>query len=470
LLSVYLTRERTQLLRGKSKKNKSLTITSATELNFGLNSDFADVFEQVADKASAYEDVYIVLPDTEFDLIDCISVAVSTDEINAAIEEKTGLSCDNLYIVQPVEATPGELRKKTVYAIKKSLIDELTAAAEAAGIIIVSIEPASIAFLRSLQSWNKESILLEMFKKEAAIVSYSPIGGIFKMSMESLSENSLLNLHEKSEDEIAASIAQYDFTAQQTFEFINEDVPFNVLTENKQVLEIKPLKKRLAKRARFPAFIKSDIPSESQCDWLIAAGALIEKNSIQSEFYATLPASVNLSSANLLPDEQQREAKLRSWKQSAERMCKILILVMSLISIIEIMGIWVYGGAEIPPVLQKDYDAAYADEKKINAEIAAIKKAKQEHVYPMEAFKGLVKNRPDGCHFGALEVGSKNGRSDDIWIKLTAEAKEALVLQDYIAALRNDMMFSNVNITKINGDTGSGYKTAEITVGKGVMR
>lgn len=498
MISLYLRPDKTQLVKAGLKKDRSLYVSVATELqpylgllikdsNIVNHENFLEENEQDEAPMGAYlgdmfreakavtsfsgEEIYLVLPDSLFCLIDCIKNADSEEEVLQLIASRTGKSKEDIFYTIPVLSRPQTDLYKTVYAIERKFVQYLVDAAAEENIRLTSIEPASISFLRTAGEFKEAKFLLETFEEQAKIVSYSPVAGVFDLDVSDLSNQRLQML---TEDEICqqvkTSLIQHYSVADGTFPSLamSEDIRFIALTENKQLLNCEELKPRLAATLNFPEFIISDIALEYQQDWMVVLGTLLQEFTEKDLLFENKPAfQFSFQSANVLPKEIQTNARFWRWKQKVKKISRFFIVGAVAAIAVEIAGIAYFSTIMIPPKLQADFDAAKIDMNDIDNEIKIINLAKTEHEYPVEAFSELVAKKPNNCGFSKISFGQKNGAKDDkTWINFTAVSTDPLVFQDYTATLSTSEMFSGVNISQIATDP-SGFKTATVVVRKG---
>jgi len=502
LISLYLRPDKTQVVKGQLKKDKTLFITAATEIqsywaalteqtnNYRKQTDefydeesllmedeeenlaLSDLFYEIKSVVSTtYEEFHIILPDSLFCMINCAEF-LTEEEFMHSVRAKTNKADEDVYYSFPLLTAPGGQPRKTFFAIERKFVNRLIAAAKEENITVSSIEPASMAFIRSCASWQEEHFLLEIFEDQATMVSYSPIGGIFSMNVPSLTAKQLNLDVEAANREIQSMFAIHDYTAEKIFSSMNVNVPFVILTEDKKILEIHSLKERSVQANIFPSFVNADIDSKDHQEWMVPIGAFLQNYEIEDELYATLPPFLQISSANVLPQNIQMGAKFQQWKKLAKKYSKLAIAFLSVLTVLDIAGILYFSSVTISPKLQADYDAAQKDIKDIDAEIKTLAAAKKEHEYPIEAFTQIVKDKPNNCGFSSIMIGSSGqGKSaDEKWIRLNAVSSDPLIFQDYVAALSNDDIFAGVGITKMNTEASSGFKTAEISIGKGKVQ
>ncbi|WP_432748400.1 hypothetical protein [Pectinatus frisingensis] len=472
MISIYIRPDKTQIIKAKIKKDKTLNIVFATEIEsyWQLFKDhdmnISALFRSLkALTSTAYEEIYIVLPDMLF-FIDCYDY-IAEEDLTQLIKEHIPKDINNLYMATAILCNPGTSHKKTIYAIEKEYIDDLIIAAAGEKITLTSIEPASIGFFRSQASWQHEHFTLEIFEDSATFVSFSPIAGVFKLDEPKLSEKKLLSTDiDQVNQNIAEAFVEHDFTAHNTFSVMNINAPFDVITDKKEILENDVIKKRLANKATLPPFVITDIATENQQNFMSVIGTLMQNYECTDEIFTDMPPYLTISSANMLPEQIRLNAKFKHIKHIIKKSSQMLIIFLSAIIFAETAAIIYYSNIQIPPDLQMDYDKAQKDIKAINAEIKIINDSKKEDEYPMKAFTALIGARPNNCGFANVSIGTGK---DTNWVKLTAAAPDPIIFQNYIAQLNNNDIFNNITISKITTDV-SGLKIADIEAGKGNLQ
>lgn len=470
MISIYIRPDKTQIVKAKIKKDKTLNVIFATEIESywkllqDHDKNLSALFKNLKTITStAYEEIYIVLPDMLF-FIDCYDY-VTEEDLKRSIKYKIPKDIDSLYMATAISCNPGTAHKKTICAIDKGYIDDLIIAAAMEKITLTSIEPASIGFFRSQASWHLEHFILEIFEDSATLVSFSPIAGAFKLDEPQLSEKKLLSSDiEQVNQNIEEAFVQHDFTAHNTFSAMNINLPFNIITSKSEILQNDLIKKRLADKATLPYFVVTDISPENQQNFMSVIGTLMQNYESTNEIFTDIPPYLTINSANMLPEQIRLNAKFKRIKHMIKKVSRMLIISLLAITFAETSAIIYYNSIKIPPDLQIDYDKAQKDIKDINAEIKIINEAKKEDESPMKGFTALTETRPNNCGFASVSIGQAG--KDTNWVKLTAAAPDAMIFQDYISQLSSNSIFDNVTISKITTDV-SGLKIADIEAGKG---
>lgn len=430
------------------------------------------LFEDLRDIVAVdYEEIYIVLPDLLFNLVDCFDYT-NEEEIYNTIRERTGMDINDLYISMPLDTQPSLPAKKTIYAIEKKYIDLFIRASEESNITLTSIEPASMSFIRCLANWSLDQPIVEMFPKQATIVSYSPVGGMFKTDAANLSQEHLATYTslEEADNEVKSAYAQNNFAASKTFRAMRPDAEYIVLSEYIPILQIPAIKENLPKETmKFPDFIDSKLNISEQIHWMSVVGTLLQEYKREEALYDNAPSFLQITTANLLPAEAQTMARHKQWKQITTKVCRMAILILSIILIAEFAGICYFNSIKIPDVLQSDYNQAKNNNELLEKEMQIIKEAKINDQKVLEGFSSLLKVKPDGAGFINVTIGKIDLKSkkNDKWIQLNVVAKDQMIFQDFQSALMENKDFSGVIINSINADHNK-IQTANITIGRRV--
>lgn len=344
MISLYLKPDETQVVRAEIKKNMTLsikavdsvssywqTLIAATEEESGKVSaasvELSGLFREVRKAVSASnEEFYVVLPDSLFLMVDCVHESVEDMEkyISGATETPVG----SFYYSVPIETRPGAELLRTVYAISSRLVQTIVDAAGEEGATLISIEPASVSFLRAMGEFSRENFMLQAFPDSAQIVAYSPVGGAFRMAADSLSENRLLDMpEEEGNRDIRQTFAQLDMVADRTFPSMNDNVTFIILSDKRNsYMKFDGISQRSVSEIAFPEYIESGIATDEQADWMTAAGTLLQEQGEDSSLYSKKPSFLNFCSANVLPKGIQTNAKLFRISQKAKQVSRVFIL------------------------------------------------------------------------------------------------------------------------------------------------
>lgn len=489
MIGVYLRPDITQVVRARLRKKAVLEIQEARiitqsylpALNFKTEADvrqriedmaycFSDIREQVSGKR---EGMYLVLPDYLFSMIDCFRYETEAD-IEERICQWTQKELGEVCYAKPITTSPEpQQHYVTVAVLDRRIADVLAEAAAQENMQLMSVEPASISFLRCTGVFNKEELVLHAFNEHATLVGYSSNGGLFKMDVPDLAVNSLGNLpKEDAERQIQSKLIAFESTAHQTFEFLNQGLPYTILAKPIFAQSFDTLRERKAEPQYFPEFINSgEIMDSEQEEWMCAVGTMVQDVDFSADcFMEVIDGYETITSGNVLPNDIQRETKSYQRLQDVMKYTKLGIIGLAVISVIELGGIFFLQSTEIPDGLEADYQAAQATIEDINAELELIQIEQKEHEYPLEAYSGAVHSLPEGVGFISFEAGNNtHKKSDEQWIRLKAVTTDPLKLQDYVGRLSQNAIFSGVMMPEFSTDNATNYKTAQIVIGKGAI-
>lgn len=499
MISMYLRPDKTQILQANIEKNGKFTVVDALETDAILDAlltankdekaleQLSNYFESLKKNSDiANEDVFIVLPDYLFLYIESIEYTNDAN-LHSLIHEKTGTNPDSLYITMPVETSSPAPERKSVYAIRRVLIDMLTSVCTRERIALTSVEPASLSFFRAYGKFDEEMPVVEVFDNNASIVTYSPAGGIFITDVPSFSIKEIMKNGPTADQMIQGMYASNDFAAGETFKNVNTDMPYIVLTENKKILEMPSIRFRLPETViTFPDFVQTyGIAKDQEVDWMIALGTLFqeydemkgdnEQKYSENPALANKPSFIRISSGNLLPPEAKQAARARQWKQVILHTCKLLSIGFGLCILGEISLAGYFSTYHVNQSLQNDYKQAKTDLKDIQDEINIIKEAKKADLQIPRAFGTIAQARPDGCGFEHLTIGNNNLGDDDTkalndFVQLSAIAADEMVFQTFRSNLSvYDDLFTGPSLNSIQLDS-SGYKKAAMTIGRKVSQ
>ena len=244
MIAVYIVPGAMQIVRGTRKGDK-LVIRSAETCRhayFDILQKVAvsgtyeaddvrrlsGLFFEIQDVVHERSPLYIVLPDFLFDKTDCFLYQTEADI--AQYLRRTSRGEEGYYSSVPLLTAPVATSKHaTVYAIFREIVDVLLEAAEEQGVKILSVEPASLTYLRASGIFSKEELSFYSFEQGASFVAYSDIAGICKMDVPELSSANLRGLSpEKQEEIFREHLLSFEMTASETFEFMNQGLPVTV--------------------------------------------------------------------------------------------------------------------------------------------------------------------------------------------------------------------------------------------------
>jgi len=404
------------------------------------------------------EDVYLIMPDEMFEMTDTANIT-SDAELKRFVEENTGFNFEDLYVSTAIQAIPGTYKKKTVYAMQKSLVDEIAKAADRLNIQVVSIEAASMAMVRGLGDWKREKILMPVTGNSADIISYSPLGGIFKLET-NLTEKKFIEQPEKAERELKSAIKRRDIAAEYTYTSINDKVPINVLSSGKIKID---LGERRGGEIKFQSCVEFEKPLKAS-EWIAVVGTLMQVYKEGDEIFSDSPPFLKIGSGNILPEEKQVGAKIKHWQQVLKKILNIAAVVMFCILAILGGGILYLSRIQITEELQSAYDEAQKTDVELSREIGIIELAKKEDEKPIEAFTTLMKYRTEDLYLTNFAIGGNDATVN--WVKFTAVSEDPIKFQDLLSRLREEPKFQNCSLAEISSDTGD-YKKANFSLGKG---
>jgi len=495
LISIFFRPDRTEIVQGSLRKNLTFIIEdyAVTEpaLSYienegaGETANLVRFFDELKNEFDiAGDDIYVVLPDYLFSYIESVDY-INEENLLSQIQEHTQEDADSFYISMPVSTTSPAPDRQSVYAIRKIYVDKIVEVCMNERIALSSIEPASLGFFRAFGNWHDEMPLIMLYPDQASIVTYSPAGGIFMSDAPDISINALKK-GDSANSDFASAIAANDYTAGQTFMNVNTDMPYYVLTNDKEILGLSAVDMRKPEeKLVFPEFIDAGIiPEKEQGLWMPAVGTLLQiydelsdKDSLDNPLYDKKDYFINVKSGNLLPELAKQASKNRQWRRVIERVCKKACVIFGVISILEIAAIVYFSSYEINPSLEADYEQAQKDMESINHEVSIIEQAKKVEQRPVEAYKALVHSRPDGVGFTSVKIGNADEKppveGDNTtpqqvvipYVKVTAVSGNPILFQEFRNNLEAQRIFLAPSINSISAQNG--YQSAEISTRRG---
>ena len=481
MIAVYMRPDYAQIVVAKRKKQK-LKIQSCTtikqnylscleNINPNTVSDLELFFEDVKSiSQKSRDEIYIVLPDYIFSMINCFP-SISSEQTRDEIFNRLAVNGEQVEYSIPIVTSP-EPQKPLVTAcvLSSEIVDALVEAANNTESHLVSIEAASVAFLRAKSTYNQEELALFIFKEKATFIAYSQLGGLFKVDNNDLSIESLGNTSkDEAEQAILAACYEFEMTAKATFEYLNHDLKYTIFAAPSAINSFDVLAERNAPPKYMPDNLvdASAISLDNQQDWLCAVGTLLQDIDFSSEQFEELIDSYErVSSGNVLPDEVQNKSKKYHRIQQMYRASKVAIAAMCLISLAELAAIWLFSATQIPPGLEDDYESAKDSISKIESELNIINLERQEDQQPLSVYNAVMATRPQEIGFVSFEVGNDSKTNSNDWVKIKMLAADPLKFQNYVNEFSNDSMFSSVAIPQITTDNSSSAKVANMVLGK----
>lgn len=482
MISVYLKPDSTQILQGEIRKGilriqdyKTIEQSylgcmngSDSEIREELSYFFSDIRGIYKSKT---DEVYIVLPDYLFSVIDCFQT-IDDAQLEDSIAQAAHDRIENVCYARPIITSPEPQQIiTTACALPRRLVDLFVEAAKTEKVHLASIEPASVSYLRASARFNKEELCLTIFANQATFTGYSSNGGLFKMDAPELCSKSLSSMgHEEAEQTIKRYIAEFEHAALKTYEYLNQGLPYTIHESSNVSSTYAAIAERKAPKAYFPEnLIDSGAMSDSlQHGWMAATGTLLQEIDFSDDEYSEcIDPFMTVQSGNILPAEIQSSSKKFKQMVSLMKLAKTAIVMLSILSIAEIVAIFMFSSVSIPNGLQEDYDAGQQSIELINKELKVIELQEKEDQKPLEVYSTLLKEKPQEIGFSSFEVGSDTKPDPTKWVKVKMVAKDPMLFQGYVQTLSADSAFSGVALPKMTSDNRTGAKVAELILGKG---
>lgn len=476
MIAVYLSPDRTQILRAKFKKSK-LTASAAAILPPYVEAvescdvhQLSELFYEIKKKTAANEELYFVLPDHLFVRIDCFNY-FTKDRLHEEIEKSIKMKLEDVYVSFPITVQTGTIHKKTACILEKNIIETLAHAAKEAGFSLASIEPASMAYLRGIGDWAKEKIVLFLYEKEANLLSYSPISGYYTYTLdEDISPEALQEDEETVNQLVREILIKTDDINQGTFGIANPDIiEIHLVTESaEQYASLQAISGRMKKFGGFSA--DTDLELHEQEEWAVPVGALFQcLDPIDSGIYDSAADFMHISSASVLPETFRKQSRFEQLKKAAKKYSRWAIVIGGLLLIAELGAILYYSSIEIPDSLQKEYTHAQKSLDSVKNELKIIEQYKKEEQHPLEALTKLIANKPKDLGFTSIQIGEKNTGNKNQkmpWVTFTVKTSDPVVLQTFTEKLSEEKLFEGVRINQISSDKNN-VKSANISLKKG---
>lgn len=453
-------------------------------------SQLAEMFREISNECKNVrsEQVYIVLPDSVFQRIDCFDYV---DNISAYQREISNF--DDCYYAQPIELKRTTKHKQTSCFIRKDMIDTLCHAAEIQNIKLYCIEAASFAMLRVLGKWKNEVMILNASSKHSYISSYSVMAGLYTTVLSDNLSEYVDTAPDSVNDSLKAILTTVEFTNKKTFANNNPNVATYVIAENDNICKLPVLAERIA-TVSVPACLKG-IDNAMISEYMAPVGALMQVLSIDTGSNALI-----LHSSNVMPSDKLSSNKFEHLKDSLKKACRFTIAAASILCLAEFGSILYFSSNTIPQELEENYNEAQSRMSELEAADSRITQCQQEDEHLAEALYALVSQKPQDLGFTGLTIGSKGSANKDAsqadkkakdsqnkgnakdkekkksntnktekWISLDVRTANPLTIQDYVNTLNQFDIFDNIITEEISAESkkNTAYQSAKIHISKG---
>lgn len=477
MISLYLRPDKTQLVYAEVKKKKVIDVDMTKELPEAYSSFFMDddslalqklrkLFKNVAHTThKKFEEVYVLLPDTLFSYVSCFDSSHEAVLNNRIMQEMNIDSLNDYFIINPLEIkAPFPQPQKTIFVLRKKIVELLAKAAHLEMFSLVSVEPFSTAFIRGNQVWNMDYSIVEIFPDEATIVSFSPIGGIIRSDAPHMDARTLSRDIVQGETIFTKAYSLMKVTASRHFSSISPDLKMILFTEDDAIRNMSFVQHNIyTEQFSLPYCVNAAIRSRDLPKWLGLLGTFLQIFD-EDVVYPDKNAGIVIHNSNLLPPDLQANARARHWTKMARKTLLGLTAVLSVVVLCEFAAMMYFGSVKVDPILQEDAATAKSNMAMIDGELASIKLAKEENPEIVKAYDLLMKSRPKACNFRHITMGSKSGKFATNYVKLEAVSQDQMAFNDYIMNLQGDEFFQNPMISTIKNSNG--VLQADITMGK----
>ena len=489
MISLYLRPDKTQLVYAEVKKKRVIDVNMTKELPEAYSSFFMDdenlgiqklrrMFRDVAQATrSKFEEVYVLLPDTIFNYVSCFDPSPEAVLKTRIMQEMGVDSLRDYFMVSPMEVkAPFPKPQKSIYVLKKRIVEMLAKAAQLEMFSLVSVEPFSMAFIRGNQVWDKDYSMVEIFPDEASIVTFSPVSGIFRSDAPHMDARTLMGDVAKGENFFVKAYSLVKVVASKHFSSVSYDLKMILFTEEAAIRSMHfveannyendyvDLEKKKKRKMKLPDFVNAAIPSREVPKWLANIGTFMQGFDDEESIYPNKHSSIVISNSNLLPPHLQANARARHWTKMAKKTLLGMAGVLTVVVMAEIAAMTYFGSVKVDDGLKADADRARVNMTMIDGELAAIKRAKDENPEIVKAYEMLMQSRPKDCNFTHLTMGSKSGKFSANYVKIEAVSKDQMAFNDYIKGLQGNDFFQNPMISSIKNNKN--VLQADITMGK----
>ena len=480
MISIYLTPDFTQVVKAKeNKKNISLSFCEMFPPYWQavINKDKEELtllFKKINQYSSLkYEKIYIVLPDAIFAMVQCFEFT-SDEGLRRSMLSSLPKPESDYYITVPIKTTPVATTMKTVYALEKEYADVIIAAAKECKFEISSIEASSLAFFRASGMGRLDMSLIEIFNDCATIVTYSPVGGIFRYESPNLAYNDLKNYRDMADRIFSNEFLQHIELVERTFQSSRNDSEFVILareSEQKWIYGIDAVKQRAVKTDLIlPKCVTNKLFPGSCPEIMSVVGTFLQEYDLtQDSFYndpeLKFPPFISFERGNLLPKDIQQEVKNSYWIHTAVKTGQVLSSIFCLIINIFSGAIWYFSNITVPDELNAMHSKLQKEAASYKKEIETCKKAKDNEQDVIGAYAKVLNAVPADCSFTEIKIGSENvTKAESNWITIKAVSKNEISFQNFLGSLTNEKSFISPSVSNIAAED-SGLKTADIIIG-----
>ncbi len=478
MISLYLRPDKTQLVYAEVKKKRVIDVHMTKELPEAYSSFFMEdenlgiqklrrLFRNVAQATkSKFEEVYVLLPDTAFSYVSCFDPSPEAVLKTRIMQEMNVESLRDYFIVSPMEIkAPFPKPQKSVYVLKKRIVEMLAKAAQLELFSLVSVEPFSIAFIRGNQVWDKDYSMVEIFPDEAAIVTFSPVSGIFKSDALHMDARTLNEDVVKGENSFVKAYSLVKVVASKHFSSVSPDLKMILFTEEKAIRDMHFVQENIYEgKIKLPDFVNAVIRSQEVPKWLAPIGTFMQGFDDEETVYPDKHSSIIINNSNLLPPNLQANARARHWTKMAKKTLLGMAGMLAVVVMAEVAAMTYFGSVKVDDNLKADANRAKVNMAMIDGELASIKRAKDENPEIVKAYELLMKSRPQNCNFTHLTMGSKTGKFTANYVRLEAISRDQMAFNEYIVNLQGDEFFQNPMISTIKNNKN--VLQADITMGK----
>ena len=322
------------------------------------------------------------------------------------------------------------------------------------------------------RKWEKEQMALFISDKNASLLSYNPLGGIF---VQRLGQN-LSYARAKDDMDVLdlvmrETLAAADFANKESFRLVNKNVPVYIIADRfEDYFKLPSLQPRFADLPINNGLIE-DVDDEDYRYFIIPITALYEAM-FPSGISSPKLQFMQLYSANVIPQDVTQSSRRVMLRKVIKKWAQVAAITGVAVIGVEAAGSVYFSSASIPDALQREHTVAMTKQGEVNNELERIKQQHLEDENVIGALNSVVMSKPDGLGFTEIEVGQR-GSSNEAqriknWVHLTAKTKDPMVIQDYISRLTANPTFSGVVIEEIAGDDikEDSVKRARLVVGR----
>lgn len=249
------------------------------------------------------------------------------------------------------------------------------------------------------RKWEKEQMALFISDKNASLLSYNPLGGIF---VQRLGQN-LSYARAKDDMDVLdlvmrETLAAADFANKESFRLVNKNVPVYIIADRfEDYFKLPSLQPRFADLPINNGLIE-DVDDEDYRYFIIPITALYEAM-FPSGISSPKLQFMQLYSANVIPQDVTQSSRRVMLRKVIKKWAQVAAITGVAVIGVEAAGSVYFSSASIPDALQREHTVAMTKQGEVNNELERIKQQHLEDENVIGALNSVVMSKPDGLGF-----------------------------------------------------------------------